>query len=83
MNLDQMRTVLANERTFLAYVRTALSLMIFGMAVIKFFSEQHAMLVLGWVVLGLGILLLIWGSIHCRHLARLISREGGRSGANT
>lgn len=72
MDLDRMRTILANERTLLAYIRTALSMMIFGMAVIKFFSEQRLTLVLGWVFLVGGIILLIWGSNRCRKLFRML-----------
>jgi len=42
---DQLRTVLANERTLLAYIRTALSAWIFGMAAVKFFSDNFCLFV--------------------------------------
>ena len=49
-DLDSLRTILANERTLLAYIRTTLSAWIFGMAAVKFFSENFLLICLGWVV---------------------------------
>ncbi|MBF0331387.1 MAG: DUF202 domain-containing protein [Candidatus Omnitrophica bacterium] len=69
---DQLRTALANERTLLAYIRTALSLMIFGMAIIKFFPEEVLLVLFGWAFLGCGAVLLIWGGFHFRKIAVLI-----------
>jgi len=40
MTLDQRRTALVNERTLLAYVRTCLSILIFGTAFYKFFENN-------------------------------------------
>jgi putative membrane protein len=51
------RFLLANERTFLAYVRTALSLQVAGLAVLQFFTGGHAA-----VRIGLGIALVAAGS---------------------
>jgi putative membrane protein len=49
------RFLLANERTFLAYVRTALSLQLAGLAVLQFFTEGHAELRVGLGLLLVGI----------------------------
>jgi putative membrane protein len=38
------RFLLANERTFLAYVRTALSLQIAGLGVLQFLTNGHNVL---------------------------------------
>jgi putative membrane protein len=56
------RTRLANERTFLAYVRTALSLLAGGAVMLQFFPEYRGAVVIGWTLLGLGIVVLGIGS---------------------
>jgi putative membrane protein len=57
------RFTLANERTFLAYVRTALALDAAGLAATQFLhpSNDHLRLVLGLVLVGLGIAVAIFG----------------------
>lgn len=69
-NSDQLRTTLANERTFLAYIRTALSAWIFGLAALKFFPDDLWIHFFGWVAIALGIFVLLWGSYisHKRNL---------------
>lgn len=52
------RFLLANERTFLAYVRTALSLQLTGLAVVRFLTTQPR-----WVGTALGVVLVISGSL--------------------
>ncbi len=51
------RFLLANERTFLAYVRTALALQIAGLGVLQFLTHGH-----GAVRNGLGVALVATGS---------------------
>ena len=51
------RVLLANERTFLAYVRTALSLQVAGLGVLQFLTHGH-----GLVRYGLGLVLVAAGS---------------------
>ena len=48
------RFLLANERTFLAYLRTALSLQVAGLAVLQFLTKGHSSLrlTLGGVSVG-------------------------------
>ena len=60
-DLDSLRTILANERTLLAYIRTTLSAWIFGMAAVKFFSENFSLICLGWVVTVFGTVTLLYG----------------------
>lgn len=64
--LDKLRTVLANERTLLAYIRTALSAWIFGMAAVKFFPEHPSVVALGWAAIIVGAMILIWGTVRAR-----------------
>ena len=35
------RTIMANERTLLAYIRTSVGLLIAGLALIRFFHQTH------------------------------------------
>jgi putative membrane protein len=51
------RFLLANERTFLAYIRTALALQIAGLGVMQFLTKSHTA-----VRFGLGIALVVIGS---------------------
>lgn len=50
------RTQLANERTLLAYLRTALMLIVSGATAIKFFGDSLAIILTGWLLIGLGVL---------------------------
>ncbi len=52
------RFLLANERTFLAYVRTALSLQVAGLGVLQFLTGGHDA-----VRIGLGLVLVLTGAI--------------------
>lgn len=51
------RFLLANERTFLAYVRTALALQVAGLGVLQFLTHGH-----GVVRIALGVALVLAGS---------------------
>ena len=69
---DKLRTTLANERTVLAYVRTALSAWIFGMAAIKFFWENFFIVSVGWGVAVGGLVILLWGLYQTRKRHHMI-----------
>ena len=51
------RFLLANERTFLAYIRTALALQVAGLGVLQFLTHGH-----GSVRVALGLVLVVAGS---------------------
>ena len=68
-NPDELRTNLANERTLLAYVRTALAIAVSGMAAIKFFPESPLVVSLGWLAVAASIILLAWGIVHIRKVS--------------
>lgn len=54
------RTVLANESTFLAYIRTALTFFIAGVTFIRFF-DSLLIEVVGWLFIPLGIAIFALG----------------------
>lgn len=72
---DKLRTVLANERTLLAYIRTTLSAWIFGMAAIKFFPENLLIVCLGWVVIICGIVVLLWGIAQSQRRHKVVHQS--------
>jgi len=61
--LADYRTDLANKRTFLSYIRTALAVFAAGLALMKFFG--HYLIVgLGVLLLPTGVLIFVHGVIH-------------------
>lgn len=73
------RTALANERTLLAYVRTALQLTVAGVSLIKFFDDPVtfaigvALVPIGFTILGSGFVLFL------RRRRRLQDEEHSRA----
>ncbi len=55
------RTMLANESTLLAYIRTSLAILISGISLIKFFTIVYLQL-LGGIFVFFGILILFIGA---------------------
>jgi putative membrane protein len=64
------RTRLANERTLLAYLRTAIMLAATGGTLLKFYSDEFFPLISGWVLVAVGIGVATLGTIRFRRLAR-------------
>lgn len=56
------RTRLANERTLLSYMRTALMLIVAGATAVKFVGESDAVIITGWVFVGLGVVVAVIGA---------------------
>ena len=54
------RTALANERTFLAYIRTALTFFVAGISLIKFF-EARVIQIAGFVFIPVAVWVLFLG----------------------
>lgn len=65
------RTVLSNERTLLAYGRTALAMVIIGGSAIKFFSSPW-MILLGVPFLAGAAAVMVWGLISYRRTQRFL-----------
>jgi putative membrane protein len=70
------RFLLANERTFLAYVRTGLALQIAGFGVLEFLTQAETALrvVLGLVLVALGSYVGLAGYLRWRSNERSIRR---------
>jgi len=54
------RTQMANERTLLAYMRTALTLFIAGVSFIQFFSNI-VIVYIGWIFIPIGVIVTATG----------------------
>lgn len=57
------RTILANQNTFLAYIRTALTLFVAGITFIRFF-DQVVVEIVGWVFIPIGLATFVIGLIR-------------------
>ncbi|MBL7073701.1 DUF202 domain-containing protein [candidate division KSB1 bacterium] len=55
------RTKLANQRTMLAYFRTAIMLMASGIGLIKIFGSDFFILILGIILLSISLLVSLLG----------------------
>lgn len=53
-HLARDRTLLANERTLLSYFRTGFGFVAGGVTLVKFFSADRFLFVMGFVLIGLG-----------------------------
>jgi len=62
--LAQERTILANERNTLAYIRTGFSSFVLGVALIKLFEENLNYVYAGYGAVALGIILTVLGIIY-------------------
>ena len=65
------RTILANDRTWLGYVRTALTLFVAGVTFIKFF-DNWALFAIGWIFVPVGIAILLIGFWKFQRVRRMI-----------
>jgi len=68
------RTALANERTFLAFIRTTISLMASGIGLILLLKHP-LMKTIGWIFIGFAIFVLIWGLYRYFFIKKLLVKE--------
>ncbi len=67
------RTIMANERTLLAFLRTSMTFSIAGVGMIKYLD--HPVLdAIGWIFVVLAGIFLIWG-VHRYRYVRKVLRE--------
>ena len=67
------RTKLSNQNTFLAYIRTALTLFLAGVTFIQFFGSQ-LVVVVGWIFIPIGLVTFFVGLLRYNRL-RLALRK--------
>lgn len=73
-DLAVVRSTLANERTLLSYVRTALTIFLVGVSLFKFFEAELIQLT-GLVLIFLGSAVFLVGLATFRRASRLIEKE--------
>jgi putative membrane protein len=67
------RDHLANERTYLAWLRTAIGVMVLGLAVAKLVHGAGARAdIAGGVLIAVGFALLVYGTVHTRRVSAQI-----------
>ena len=62
--LAQERTILANERNSLSYVRTGFASFALGIGFVKLFEEHIKYVVIGYLALFVGIIIIIFGLVY-------------------
>ncbi|MCP4570126.1 MAG: DUF202 domain-containing protein [FCB group bacterium] len=67
------RTILSNQNTFLAYIRTALTLFVAGLTFIKFFA-QPIIETVGWLFLPVGVLTFVVGLLRYNRLRSALAQ---------
>ena len=65
------RTVLANQNTFLAYLRTALTLFVAGLTFVRFF-DHSVVEIIGWIFVPLGVGTFAVGLLRYNRLRRVL-----------
>jgi putative membrane protein len=70
----RIRTLLANERTLLAYVRTSIMLGFSGITALKIFPYDRFFLVMGIVLIPLAGFVGVFGYVHSRKVRARITR---------
>lgn len=65
---------MANERTFLSYIRTSLAFLVVGGSFIKFFTFLWTLLA-GWIFISLAIIVFFIGVVRYRKFKSRISLE--------
>jgi inner membrane protein YidH len=69
------RTQLANERTLLAYLRTAVMLIVTGATALEFVGGSLAVNLAGWCLIGLGVCVAMLGTGRFARMRRAIRRR--------
>ncbi|HHI02786.1 MAG TPA: DUF202 domain-containing protein [candidate division Zixibacteria bacterium] len=67
--LAEVRTKQANERTLLAYMRTALTLVVAGLSFVRFF-DNRIIEIIGWVFIPFGVITIVLGIIRYINIKR-------------
>lgn len=72
----KLRDHLANERTFLAWVRTGVALMTLGLAIAKFiFTEQGTNNIVGIIIVGAGLASIVYATFQYFAVQRRVEED--------
>ena len=66
------RTKLSNQNTFLAYIRTALTLFVAGVTFVRFF-DSLLIEIIGWTFLPIGVATFVVGSLRYHRLRKALT----------
>jgi len=66
------RTIMANDRTMLAFFRTSLTFCAAGIGLIKYL-DHPAYDVIGWIFIALAFTFLLWGIHRFRHVNKILN----------
>jgi putative membrane protein len=69
------RTKLANERTFLAYVRSAIMLFISGVTLVKLFADDAVVVQLGVALIPASVAIVLFGGVRFHHMKRRLAAD--------
>jgi putative membrane protein len=69
----RVRTILANERTLLAYIRTAIMLGFSGITAIKLFPRDRLLFTLGLVLIPLAVGVALFGYVRFQRVRDRVS----------
>ena len=67
------RTRLANERTFLAYLRAAIMLAVSAVSILKLLPQQRELVAVAWAMLPAAVGLAIFGAYRSLRLAKALT----------
>ena len=79
------RTRLANERTFLAYVRTSIMVGVSGVSFITLFPNSRFAQISGWALLPIAALLMLFATgrfMRLKHSLSTLLRQTGQTQAD-
>ncbi len=68
------RTILTNEATYLAYIRTSLTIIVIGVTLFKIFTDNVLLQYLGIILAISGLLVLIIGSLKTIEMRKKINK---------
>ncbi len=70
------RTIMANETSFMSYIRTSLTVVVAGVSIIHFFNGT-VMTIVGWVFIAFAALLFIHGATRYDSMEQILHRITG------
>lgn len=73
------RTMMANETSFMSYIRTALTLVAVGATLVKFFAQQLDMEILGMAFIVIGGWLAFYGYMRFRQVDKIMLKVKGET----